>query len=178
MKFVVQKMPSRSIDNILEQVPDVIISEHPEVTPNEAFIKSLEHSGHEDHIHLEDDVLLCSQFRNKVVGAVNKFPGKMISFFTLRKIVMLMPNMPGGNFCMAQCIYIPGWMSKQLCEYYPLWQEQNPNDRDGMDLFVADFLHSKRKSYVLWFPCLVQHKVGKSVIDPKRSSKRQTENFL
>ena len=52
--------------------------------------------------------------------------------------------------------------------------EENPN---AMDFLVRDFLKDNKHKYWLVIPNLVQHQEGKSVIDPRRSSKRQSLYF-
>ena len=48
----------------------------------------------------------------------------------------------------------------------------------AMDYLVRDFLKDNKYKYWIYQPCLVQHMECKSVIDPRRSSKRQCINFV
>ena len=49
--------------------------------PMRAFCSSLMMHGGEGHIHLEDDVELCSDFEERVEEAVSQYPNDVIKFF-------------------------------------------------------------------------------------------------
>lgn len=64
--------------------------------------------------------------------------------------------------------------------YYALgnWPRRAKNPKDP-DSFVADFLtYSVPRSYLIWYPNLVQHQVVVSEIDSKRSRFRQSKAFI
>ncbi len=42
---------------------------------------------------------------------------------------------------------------------------------------VADFLKERHMRYYIHVPSLVEHRIGKSLIDPRRSSRRQSLTF-
>ena len=53
--------------------------------------------------------------------------------------------------------------------------KEHPN---GTDAMVRDFLKDRKEKYWIHCPSLVDHRQGKSVIDPRRSSKRQSFTFV
>ena len=81
-----------------------------------------------------------------------------------------------NNFMMGQCFYMPLTYSKQLLEFKNTWTdiELHPT---GLDSMLADFLKSRREKHWIQVPNLVDHRVGKSLIDSRRSSKRQSKTF-
>lgn len=47
----------------------------------------------------------------------------------------------------------------------------------GLDLMVADWLKGRREKYWIHVPSLVQHRTLPSLIDSRRSTKRQSQTF-
>lgn len=177
MKIIVRKMPNMILDKTFNQIEGLY-----ETCFNgdamETFLKSVEMSQGQDCLNLEDDIILCNNFLNEINNVIKKYPDKVISFFTLKKVDTT-TEMSGRTFCMAQCMYLPSWINNLLYTYYDKWKNtkrgiENPT---GLDLMIADLLSEKKQTYILSLPCLVQHMEMKSRIDPRRSTKRQTKYF-
>jgi hypothetical protein len=63
-------------------------------------------------------------------------------------------------------------------QFYDDWAVDNLEDHpNGTDQMVCDFLKSRREKYWLHVPSLVDHRIAVSMIDPRRSSKRQSLTF-
>jgi hypothetical protein len=177
VKYIVQKVPSRSIEHLQKQIPGLVAVEDRERNPVGCFANNCIAAGGGAFVRLEDDVDLCAYFTAKVEDAVALYPAEIISFFTLRKISGL-TRFPGREFCMFQCVYFPDGLA-QMVDYYRqgTWPRRAKNPKDP-DSFVADFLSlAVRRSYLIWYPNLVQHQVCVSEIDPKRSRFRQSKIF-
>jgi hypothetical protein len=130
-------------------------------------------------IQLEDDIELCSDFINKITDAVNTYPDHIINFFSLRKkdYELKCPYLEtAAKFMMNQCNYIPAGYGKAIVEFYKTWTRKVEHPT-GYDILMADWMKSKKMRYVQWFPHLVNHLECKSLINPKRSSKRTDINF-
>jgi hypothetical protein len=64
-----------------------------------------------------------------------------------------------------------------LLNHWPAWEDKDKHF-DAVDLFVADYLKSRKLKYWIEIPCLVQHRQVVSVVDSRRSKYRQTSTFL
>jgi len=179
MKIIVRKMPQMVLDKSFEQLNGKY-----EICFNgnamETFMKSIEMSENDDCLNLEDDIVLCDNFLEKVNEVIAQYPDKIISFFTLKKRPMGINIERGKTFCMNQCVYIPKKRNKALLKYQPVWMKskrgiENPT---GYDYLMGDLMDLLNETYVLYQPSLVQHMEMKSRINPKRSSKRQSKTFI
>ena len=77
---------------------------------------------------------------------------------------------------MNQCVYYPEGMSRDLLDYSEAWFEAG-NGKIATDDLVALYLRNRGMDYYLHVPSLVDHRVGKSVSNPRRSSRRQSLTF-
>lgn len=130
-------------------------------------------------VHIEDDIILCNGFWEKIHDAVSRFPDHVINFFSLRSrdYVERKPFfVAGSKFMMNQCFYLPAGYGFLIADFYNRWARKSEHPT-GYDILIADFLKSRKERYVQWFPHLVNHKIGKSMINPKRSSMRIDKNF-
>lgn len=177
MKYIVKNGGNRDISHLREQIPNLIVVQNNEGAM-EAFIEALEAAGDDSAVHLEDDIILCENFTETLEKAVEGHEGDVIQFFSMRKDDLTIGTryIPGYKYLMNQCVYLPKGMSKELVEYRKTWKriEEHPT---GTDVMVADFLGERKIKYLNWVPNLVDHMVGKSLINPKRSSKRQSLTF-
>lgn len=130
-------------------------------------------------VHLEDDVVLCNGFLDKIVDAVSAYPDHIINFFSLRgeDYEIGKPYLvPGRRYIGNVCFYLPEHYGPMIADYYKEWKGKE-KDPTGYDLMMADFLKGRKEKYVQWFPHLVNHMECKSLINPRRSSKRTDKRF-
>lgn len=144
------------------------------------FIKCLCDSE-DDLLYLEDDVILCHNFQeelDKVFDELGK--DKLIQLFSLKKVITKTTLMSGGTYCGNVGFFIPKEMRLELVKYFnEVWSKSQcyKDNPTAMDYLVRDYLKDNKYKYWLVVPNLVQHQEGKSVIDPRRSSKRQSLYF-
>lgn len=146
-----------------------------------AYIRSIDFT--EPFVRLEDDAILCHNFKNRAEKLIAKDPNCIHQFFSLRDSDYEAGSryVAGAKFMTTVCIYIPAGMGHDIVEFYfNEWKNskrglENPT---GYDILIADYLKCKKLKYFVDVPCLVQHAVEKSAINPKRSSKRQTRRFI
>lgn len=142
------------------------------------FLNSLTYTD-KPAVHMEDDIILCDGFYGKITAAIEQHPNDIITFFSLKKkdYEVGKPYYENGSkYLMNQCFYLPAGIGPQIAEYYNVWEGKVKNPT-GCDSIIADFMKSRHMNYLQWFPHLVNHKEGKSLIDPRRSSKRTDKNF-
>lgn len=179
MKYIVRNAGNRNIDHLKEAIPGLIVI-HNEINAMEAFVDALKAAGDDAAVHLEDDILLCPDFVNTLEETIrtHKAKNEVVQFFSMRKDDLTIGTryIPGARFLMGQCFYLPAGMSKDILAYKETWKriEEHPT---GLDLMVADYLKDNKRKYLNVVPNLVEHMVGKSIIDKRRSSKRQSFTF-
>ena len=114
----------------------------------------------------------------KIALEIEKRPDDVIQFFSMRKDDLTIGSryINGGRFCMNQCFYLPAGMSRDILDYMDSWGRYAEHPT-GYDILMADFFKSRKIKYWNVCPNLVDHAQGKSRIDPRRSSKRQSFTF-
>jgi hypothetical protein len=81
-----------------------------------------------------------------------------------------------NSFCMNQCHYMPAGHARMVWNYAQSWLGII-KDPIGYDTMMRDWMRRQRMKYWIHVPSLVQHRVAKSMIHPRRSSKRQAFTF-
>lgn len=129
-------------------------------------------------VHLEDDILLCDRFVERVEAAVAERPRAPIQFFSRRAADAVQGSrwMPGSSFSMNQAFYLPAGMSQRMLEFSEAWPRHDEHPT-GYDILMADAFKAWRQRYWLHVPSLVQHRVGVSLIDRRRAWSRQSATF-
>lgn len=143
------------------------------------FHRALSLAGESACLHMEDDIILTSEFDQKVADVVQSRPRSVIQFFSMRKADIEIGSREerGASFMMNQCFYLPPCVGKALLAFYPQWEGQHVH-KSANDIFLADFMKHQGMRYYLHVPSLVQHRNCVSVIDPRRSRSRQSKTFL
>lgn len=178
IKFIMRTTDEKLVEPYKKDIPNLIVCKDRKHDAMDTFKYSLELAGDSPVINMEDDIILCDNFYRKILEEISKRPNEVIQFFSMRKDDLTIGSryIPGRTFCMAQCFYMPKGMAKEVLEYMNRWTryEEEPN---ALDWLFADYLKEKKIKYWNVCPNLVDHKVGKSRINPRRSSKRQSFTF-
>ena len=138
-------------------------------------------AGDNPTVQLEDDIILTNDFINKITKAIKERPNDVIQFFSMRKKDLIEGSRYelGSNFLMHQCYYLPKGMAKKIYDYsYDFEDECEQDEHISPNDLVTRYYFKKHKiKYWLHVPSLVDHRIAKSAIDPRRSSKRQSLTF-
>jgi hypothetical protein len=160
-----------------------------DVTHNgyDTFLSALEYAAGAPAIHLEDDVALTSSWREKVEAVVCEHSNEVIQFFSRHgdDADKGPRRMPASTFWWSTCFYVPARFSRSLASFGRGWDSEGyalAHDTRGtrpmFDVMVHAFLAQTRETYWLHVPSLVQHLDWESVVNPRRSRKRQSETFV
>lgn len=194
MKYVCQYVDGygreKYMDGLLEQIPELIVVQdvvkgwtadgiHSSMA---TFLQALKIAGDEPHIHLEDDVILCRNFKELSDAVIAEHEHDLIQFFSMRKDDLTVGSryVAGRQFAMNQCTYFPKGLAKAIAGYYDEWRAQGDNATKytaPFDTLMAAYMAKERMRYWTSIPCLVQHAHEVSAINPRRSSKRQASCF-
>ena len=133
-------------------------------------------AGDDPCVHMEEDVILTQDFKAKIEAAIAERPHEAIQFFSMRKADVEVGSRYDNTFTGNLCFYLPAGYSRYVRDYHNEWPDRLV-DLNGYDLMMRAWLKSRKERYWVHIPSLVEHRVAKSVIDPRRSSKRQSFTF-
>ena len=162
IKYFIRTTGERKLDESIsrelgEEYTLLVDTEH---KPIMSFIKQLEQISKYDAVLLEDDVILCKNFKQRIEEVINKNKDKLINFFTNpNSWFKTKENI--GCFSFNQCTYYPKGISKLLAEKIITFKNW---DKIGYDLLMNKALVNLNISHIQYRPCLVQHIDIKSLL--------------
>lgn len=164
------------VDYLQENIPDAEVCWDKTRNAMDTFLSALTMSGNDPIVHMEEDAFLATDFRTRLEAEIARQPDKVIQFFSMRKGDLEVGSRWDNSFLMGQCFYLPAGYSKLILDFYSVWEERDLHPT-GLDTMVGHFLRKRKEKYWIHVPNLVDHRVGKSQIDPRRSSKRISKTF-
>jgi hypothetical protein len=142
----------------------------------DTFLRAMRLAGEKPTIHMEEDVILTQDFMTKILTVISEHPNEVIQFFSMRKDDLTVGSRYDRNYMMNQCFYLPAGYSRIIGDFYTIWEGKKEHPT-GTDTMINDFLKLRKEKYWLHVPSLVQHRECVSMIDKRRSSKRQSKTF-
>jgi hypothetical protein len=178
-RIIVKAILTRAdcIRYLREKIPDAEFCFDERKCAIDTFIRSLRMAGNDPAIHTEEDIILTRDFRAKAEAVIAERPNTVVQFFSMRKDDLRKGSRWDTDFLMNQCIYLPAGHSEALIRFHESWDGKRDGWDKNPDCVVRDFLRSRREPYWIHVPSLVEHRVMKSAIDSRRSSKRQSLTF-
>lgn len=172
--YFIRTTGERQLDSSYSQIEYKLLvdTEH---KPVESFIKQLDIISEYDSVLLEDDLILCKDFKNRIEEVINEYPNMIINFFQLPSlyITTCVSNL---TFRFNQCTYYPKGVSKKIAENMLTYDKSNY--KYGYDV-IEDWAFKKLEIiYLIHRPCLVQHNDFKSIIQNGKYLKRTTPYFI
>ncbi len=146
----------------------------------DTFLAALRFAAPGPAIHLEDDILLTSDWGRKVQEVIASHADEVVQFFSRRQADLTVGSRhcPGRDFLWATCFYVPGRLCQPMIDYCAHWEGRRPPPTTELDTSIGAFLADAREDYWLHVPSLVQHRRWKSVVRPGRSTHRQSATFV
>lgn len=161
MKYFVRTMEGRN-DILPDYFEKIIDTEHRYV---KSYIDALYMISDFDAVLVEDDIVLCNNFKEEIEKVIAQYPDVIINFFTNpeRFYTTHFTELFGYN----QCTYFPKGMAKILADemmkiYIPEEQCQY-KQRYGRLLGVS--MENLGIPHLVYRPCLVNHIDGVSTYD-------------
>lgn len=145
-----------------------------------SYFKGLELLNDTGGVFLEDDVLLCKDFMNRIESIINhKGCLELYNFFENPKVPSITSYRGGSKFFSCVCSYIPKGFADLVIKEYDVFKRDKPSLHQGMatDRLVPYVLVKNKIKYWHIRPCLVQHLAFKSAIG-NRPTNRQTTFFI
>lgn len=144
-----------------------------EKKPVESFISQLKYISQFNSVLLEDDLILCKDFKDKIEDVIRQYPNDIINFF-YNPSTYFTTNY-SSNFCWNQCTYYPKGIALQVAEEMSRVRKNLPNMQYDMLENVA--LQNLGMRHVQHRPCLVQHVDNGSLIQDNSCPTRRTIYF-
>lgn len=181
MNYVIRRCPERDTGMLERCLPDAIVyndTEHEGALIS--FHKALR-MANDDAVYIQDDVVLCKDFKSRTMGYIKKYPKTVIVFSSYFESNEAVRN----DFAILEnvsllCTYIP----KHIADAYLHAVESgewklSKWDINGQfdDLNFSKFLLKYDIEVFVVYPHLAGHLPGESVIRKSRPKNRICHNF-
>ena len=172
MKYYIRTTLERQLDDTYKQIDYELLVDR-EHKPVESFIQQLEIISEEDAVLLEDDLILCRNFKERIEEVIKQYPDKIINFFTFPRTHFQTREFQ--RFLWNQCTYYPKGIAKKLADTMKELREQNEElQYDALENLALEQLGM---THIQYRPCLIQHLDGRSLIG-NGASGRMTIFFI
>jgi hypothetical protein len=161
----------KAVKAVKEAVPDLEITWDENHNAYDTFVRNLRAAGDDAAIFLEDDILLTTDWRDKVEAVIESKPDEVVQFFSMRKADLEVGSRwePGRSFLGNLCWYAPAGLAADLAAYLPDWEPHVSGEHPtGYDFAMADYFKATGRRYWIEVPNLVDHRPGPSAINPRR----------
>lgn len=136
-------------------------------------------------VMLEDDILLCKNFKERVEKLIEAHPYEVVSMFesACSKNELHSEYRPGSKFAWNQCNYYPRAICKILCDpsymipFIQWFDKRNEPWGYPIDIYISYVLGLNKIKYWMEVPFLVQHLDFKSNFKG-RPTNRQSKYFI
>jgi len=175
MKYFIRTTLERQLDNSYSQIEYELLIDK-EHNARKSFIEQLEYLAtlNEDLVVLEDDLILCKDFKNRIEKIILEHNTEVINFFYHPS--KYFKSRYTYFFIWNQCVYYPKEILKKLSvkmrELYTKNLNMPHDELEGQALSLLGL-----KTY-LPRPCLVQHLDTSTLIQNKCLGNRRTPYFI
>ena len=160
IRYFIRTTLERTLDKSIKEElgDDYILLVDLEHKPIESFINQLETIAEYDSVLIEDDAILCKDFRTRIEEVIENNSDKVINFwsqpysyFKTHKAILFSSNV---------CTYYPRGLGKRLAHL----MREHINDYKEYDYIESKCLGIMNKEHLIHRPCLVQHKHNSSLM--------------
>lgn len=145
--------------------------------PVPSFIKQMRIISEDDALFMEDDIVFCKDFKNKVQEVINKYPGKIINFFFQPLAYLLPGEVEGRRFLYNQCVYYPKGIAAKIADEMQRLVDEGIKWTQ-YDEIQAAAMNNLGLNFINYRPCLVQHIGAKSLLGNKWMADAKTIYFI
>ncbi len=176
MKFYVRTTKERKLHESYNQInfTELVDVDH---KPVESFISQLRKISNDDAVLLEDDLILCENFYEKIYTIIEKYPDRIINFYT--NPFYWFETQESDIFSYNQCTYYPKGISEKIAkEMENILHNPNVKLKNQYDCIEHFALKKLNIKHIIYRPCLVQHNDKNSLIQSKNIKIRKTPYFI
>lgn len=169
IKYYVRTTEERDFDYDLDY--DILID--PDHKPVQAFIDALYLVSDSDVVILEDDLVLCKNFKEEIEKVIAQHPDSIINFFT--EPYKYFTSHWTEFFSYNQCTYYPKSIIRTLAD--KMTEIYNRYNTKSWNLVEHKALDELGITHYVYRPSLVQHKDVKSILNRGAKLQRWTPYF-
>jgi len=150
IKYFVRTTGERTLDSSYSQLEyELLIDSNHQ--PIESFIQQLEYISEYDAVLIEDDCILCKNFKQRIEDVIANYKDKVINFFTFP--LNYFKTRESKTFANNQCTYYPKGLAKMIADNMKLFinESSSYSKIESLALEKMNLLHLQYR------PCLVQH---------------------
>jgi len=168
-----------NINNLIVNYDDFISDNDIITSVWKNYLRGWKLVGNNATVQMDDDIVLCKDFYNKILNEISKRPNDIIQFFSMRKndIIIGSRYEAGSKFLMQQCYYLPKGLANELYIFAKEYEKTMNEKGCPTDIVMAQFFKQNKLKYWIVIPNLVNHRIGISMIDKRRSSTRQSLTY-
>jgi len=167
IKYFVRTTGERVLDKSYEQIEYTLLIDK-EHKPIQSFIDQLNIISEYNAVLLEDDCILCDNFKENIKQVINNYPTDIINFFT-RPLDYFITQY-STTFLYNQCTFYPQGTGKLIAnKMQDLWKIFT--DIRGYDYLEDKALQVLGMAHLQYRPALVQHNDKKSIINTSHESR-------
>lgn len=172
LKYIVRTTLERELHSSFSQIDyELLIDKEHKV--QKEFINQLESISDNDVVLMEDDIILCRDFKARIEQIINEHPNEIINFFSKP-----FEYYQSGyrNFSYNQCTYYPKEILKDIVNQFKVkWKHIHFSITP--ETYIIKYLRGKQ--IYTYRPCLVQHIDGYSVLkNVEMNGRRRTPYFI
>lgn len=178
IKYFVRTTGERTLDESFSQIEYELLIDKDHKFPN-IFVEQLRAINEYDAVLMEDDIILCKDFDNRIKEVISKFSKDIINFFTLPMKYLPPISFPTyARNCYNQCMYFPKGVAGKIVDIIEKYHINNgKNTPERMIKLVKR--RNPRLTIVNYRPCLVQHIDDNSLIgNDSRVGQRRSPYFI
>lgn len=174
MKFFVKTTGQRKLHNSFNQIKYSFLWDKKHHV-GKAFFRWLKQMKKQDCVVLEDDIILCDHFEERINAAIQTCPNRLTNFFADYK--QWQPCHWKQEWNNTQCVYYPKEISRKIYKFYKKYPIYKLFSKHSPLLSLTMSLMNIQ--HWVYFPCLIQHLDLDSLIyDNAVSGCRRTLYFV
>lgn len=177
LNYFVRTTNERQLDKSYNQInyKKLVDLEH---KPVDSFINQLKIINSFDSVLLEDDLILCKDFKKKIEEVINQYPNDIINFFTLP--MKYFKTKKEYGFCYNQCTYYPKGISNMIANEieYILENDIRYKNCPQYDILEDRALYNLKIKHIKYRPCLIQHLDNGSIMNNNVNFCRRSPYFI
>lgn len=168
IKYFVRTTGKRKLDKSYSQIEYELLIDR-ENKPLKSLISQYYYISAYDSVLLEDDLILCEDFKTRIEDVINNNPDKIINFFFLPRVYNVNNEKFNDNFHFSQCRYYPKGITDKIAN--------NLNKKHLLNApktarYVTAACNDLGYKIMHYRPCLVQHIDNESLIGNIPKSRR------
>ena len=177
LKYFVRTTNERILDRTYAQIDykKLVDLEH---NPVKSFIEQLKIINDFDSVLLEDDLILCKDFKNKIEKIINQYSNEIINFFTVP--MMYFKTKKDFGFCYNQCTYYPKGKALSIANEIENILLNDPKYKgcNQYDILENKALNNLKIRHIKYRPCLIQHLDNGSIMNNNVNFCRRSPYFI